>query len=48
MATVHYQFCPDAARSQWIVVYPGGIVDRCHDRASAETLAKAFNTGEVF
>ena len=29
--------------SQWVVVYPNGREERCHNRVSAVSLADAFN-----
>jgi hypothetical protein len=29
--------------SQWVVVYPNGREERCHNQATARTLANTFN-----
>ena len=33
------------ANGSWFVVYAGGNVERCHNRATAEYLVRAHNAG---
>ena len=45
MAVAHYQYCNETGWSQWVVVYPDGSKERCHNRGTAVLLATRFNAG---
>jgi hypothetical protein len=33
--------------TQWVVVYPNGREERCHNRSTAKTLAQSFNASPL-
>ena len=43
MAEAKLKVCKQTGWTQWVVVYPNGREERCHNRASAQTLASGFN-----
>ncbi len=43
MAKAQLNVCKQTGWTQWVVVYPNGREERCHNQATARTLADTFN-----
>lgn len=47
MAKAKLNVCMTTGWTQWVVVYPSGREERCHNQATAKTLAQTFNTSPL-